>query len=214
MLKKNVKNIAKIGANLFALEHLVSITGKNILLPFYHAVSDNCPLHLKKLYQPRAIEQFKNDLDFLLKHYRSISLLELIDISEASLRFDVAELTGYGYHNGPVYSLYHPKFGSALAQGGRYNGLAHADKDTNRPATGFDMDLRMFLSEIQPLVEELIFAPFGGEDNRVDLMNLVAKLRTKGKNVVCALSPTEEASEFCTHYFSYKSGEWTIAESV
>ena len=141
-------------------------------------------------------------------------LLELIDISVASLRFDVAELTGYGYHNGPVYSLYHPKFGSALAQGGRYNGLAHEDKDTNRPATGFDLDLRMFLSEIQPVVEELIFAPFGDEDNRDDLMNLVAKLRTEGKNVVCGLSSTEEASEFCTHYLSYQSGEWTIAESV
>ena len=72
----------------------------------------------------------------------------------------------------------------------------------------------MFLSEIQPVVEELIFAPFGDEDNRDDLMNLVAKLRTEGKNVVCGLSSTEEASEFCTHYLSYQSGEWTIAESV
>ena len=139
-------------------------------------------------------------------------LLELIDISAASLRFDVAELTGYGYHNGPVYSLYHPKFGSALAQGGRYNGLAYADED--RPAAGFDMDLRMFVEEIKPNVEELIFAPFGEQDNRSDLMALVVELRDEGKNVVCALTSNEEAPNSCTHYLSYQSGKWTVAELV
>ncbi len=142
-------------------------------------------------------------------------LLELIDISGASLRFDMAELTGYGYHNGPVYSLYHPKFGSALAQGGRYNGFAHAVNGENRPATGFDMDLRMFLREIKPVAEELlIFAPFEDKVNRDDLMAFVAKLRAEGKNVVCALSATEEAPNFCTHYLSYQSGRWTLAEFV
>ena len=139
-------------------------------------------------------------------------LLELIDISAASLRFDVAELTGYGYHNGPVYSLYHPKFGSALAQGGRYNGLAYADED--RPAAGFDMDLRMFVEEIKSNVEELIFAPFGEQDNRSDLMALVVELRDEGKNVVCALTSNEEAPNSCTHYLSYQSGKWTVAELV
>ena len=139
-------------------------------------------------------------------------LLELIDIAAASLRFDVAELTGYGYHNGPVYSLYHPKFGSALAQGGRYNGLAYADED--RPAAGFDMDLRMFLEEIKPITEELIFAPFSEQENAADLRALVVELRDEGKNVVCALTPNEEPPNSCTHYLAYENGKWIVTELV
>ena len=139
-------------------------------------------------------------------------LLELIDIAAASLRFDVAELTGYGYHNGPVYSLYHPKFGSALAQGGRYNGLAYADED--RPAAGFDMDLRMFLEGIKPIAEELIFAPFSEQEIGGDLRALVVELRDEGKNVVCALTPNEEPPNSCTHYLAYKNGKWIVTELV
>ena len=69
-------------------------------------------------------------------------LRALIDISQGSLRFDLAELHGYGYHNGPVYSVYHPKYGSALAQGGRYSGSLDEEEKNKRPATGFDMDLK------------------------------------------------------------------------
>jgi ATP phosphoribosyltransferase regulatory subunit len=141
-------------------------------------------------------------------------LVTLTDTSEVSLRFDVAELSGYGYHNGPVYSLYHPKYGSALAQGGRYNGVVNSEKGDHRPATGFDMDLRMFLRGMQPISEDLIFAPFVEEENKEDLMTVVEKMRGDGKNVVCALSPSEAATVFCTHCLSHEGGKWCLNEIV
>ena len=141
-------------------------------------------------------------------------LVALTDTSEVSLRFDVAELSGYGYHNGPVYSLYHPKYGSALAQGGRYNGVVNSEKGDHRPATGFDMDLRMFLREMRPISEDLIFAPFVEKENKEELMIVVEKMRGDGKNVVCALSPSESAPVFCTHCLSHEGGEWCLNEIV
>lgn len=51
-------------------------------MPFYHAVTDFCPVHIKYLYQPRSIQQFKEDLDFLLENYQSISLQELIALNK------------------------------------------------------------------------------------------------------------------------------------
>ena len=44
----------------------------------------------------------------------------------AEIRIDVAELSGYGYHNGAVFAVYHPEHGRALAQGGRYDGVGEA----------------------------------------------------------------------------------------
>ena len=78
MIKKIAKNISKVGASFYGMNDLIKKTGHHLILPFYHSVTDENPVHIKNLYQPRAVEQFKNDIDFLLKHYESISLKELM----------------------------------------------------------------------------------------------------------------------------------------
>jgi len=52
------------------------------LLPFYHSVSDEEPIHIRHLYTPRKIEQFKADLDYFLTYYKPISLQDVIAISK------------------------------------------------------------------------------------------------------------------------------------
>lgn len=42
------------------------------ILPFYHAVSDFSPPHLRYLYPIRSQVDFKRDLDFLLEHYEPV----------------------------------------------------------------------------------------------------------------------------------------------
>ncbi|MGB0886990.1 MAG: polysaccharide deacetylase family protein [Vicingaceae bacterium] len=84
MIKGLIKNIAKIGASLYDMKYLINKSSHRVLLPFYHAVSDENPIHIKNLYEPRGVEEFKNDLDFLLKHYQSISLQELIEINKSA----------------------------------------------------------------------------------------------------------------------------------
>jgi peptidoglycan/xylan/chitin deacetylase (PgdA/CDA1 family) len=56
---------------------LPSLTGQNLILPFYHAVSDNVPVHLKHLYKVRSTLTFEKDLDVLLKHYEPVSIEDI-----------------------------------------------------------------------------------------------------------------------------------------
>lgn len=49
------------------------------LLPFYHLVSDENPSHVRHLYPVRTVRQFRQDLDFLLKHYHPVHLAALRD---------------------------------------------------------------------------------------------------------------------------------------
>jgi peptidoglycan/xylan/chitin deacetylase (PgdA/CDA1 family) len=56
------------------------LTGQKLILPFYHIVSDETPVHIKNLYEARTIDEFKKDLDFLLDNYKPISLNQLIEI--------------------------------------------------------------------------------------------------------------------------------------
>jgi len=60
-----------------------SILGKttqtNLIIPYYHIVSNNEVLHVNHLYDYKSIKQFKDDIDFLLKEYIPISLLDLLN---------------------------------------------------------------------------------------------------------------------------------------
>ena len=60
---------------------------------------------------------------------------------QVTLRFDLCELTGYGYHTGAVFAAYSENFGRAVARGGRYDGVG-VSFGRARPATGFDVDLK------------------------------------------------------------------------
>lgn len=95
MIKKLVKRITHIVANLFSLDQLIDKSNHHIILPFYHSVTDDKPVHIRNLYQPRSIESFKADLDFLLEHYQSISLEELIqlNVSEENIAKNYFHLT-------------------------------------------------------------------------------------------------------------------------
>lgn len=84
MIRNTIKNISKIGSVVYGLEALIKKTDNLLILPFYHQVSNENPVHIKNLYEARTVKRFVEDLDFLLKHYKSISLKELIEINKSS----------------------------------------------------------------------------------------------------------------------------------
>lgn len=60
------------------LKNIIQYSGKKIIFPFYHIVSDqDCP-HIKHLYPIKRISEFEEELDFLQKHYRPMDLEELM----------------------------------------------------------------------------------------------------------------------------------------
>jgi len=61
---------------------MYGITGGQVVIPYYHMVSDEEPLHIKHLYGHKTICDFKEDLEFLLRHFKAITVADLIDFSK------------------------------------------------------------------------------------------------------------------------------------
>jgi len=128
---------------------------------------------------------------------------------ELPLSFDLADLRGYNYHNGIVFSAYFPGFPGAIAQGGRYDGVGQAF-GRDRPATGFSMDLR----EIARLTSEdvpktAILAPYASGNPA--LSQRIAALRGAGE-IVVELLPGESRCEgpLCGKRLVERDGQWII----
>lgn len=62
---------------------LISLTNQKLIVPVYHLISDEKVPHIEHLYQVKKVNQFKKDLDFLLKNYNPISYA---DFEELTLR--------------------------------------------------------------------------------------------------------------------------------
>lgn len=61
-----------------------------------------------------------------------------------NIHIDLAQISGYEYHSGLLFSLYQPTFEKAIAQGGRYDELStHFGR--SRFATGFSFDLKTLI---------------------------------------------------------------------
>jgi len=54
------------------LSFIKKIANHSFVAPFYHVVSDEPLPHVEQLYNIKTIQQFKDDLDFLLKHFKPI----------------------------------------------------------------------------------------------------------------------------------------------
>ncbi len=138
------------------------------------------------------------------------ALAELADLvlaaaPDAELRFDLAELAGYGYHNGPVFSAYHAQVGRALARGGRYDGIGGAFGRA-RPATGFDVNLNE-LAGVAEADTAAIWVPWM-ECTDVDREAAIRRLRNSGEAVVVALSADDTRPRRCTRILINQGGDW------
>jgi ATP phosphoribosyltransferase regulatory subunit len=78
------------------------------------------------------------------------ALAALADASAGSveaLHIDLADLRGYHYHNGAIFSVFTTGVATAIGNGGRYDGIGKAFGRA-RPATGFTLDLRQLAGVI------------------------------------------------------------------
>ncbi|MCB1942221.1 MAG: ATP phosphoribosyltransferase regulatory subunit [Candidatus Accumulibacter sp.] len=131
-------------------------------------------------------------------------------LPDLPLSFDLADLRGYHYHNGVVFAAYHLAFSSAIALGGRYDGVGKAF-GRERPATGFSMDLRE-LARLAERAEQTgaIMAPHAAADGR--LSEAIAALRARGEVVVERLpGDTNSDGPACDRQLAERGGQWVIA---
>ena len=127
-----------------------------------------------------------------------------------SFYFDLAELSGYHYYTGVVFSAFVPGHGRAIARGGRYDGIGRSF-GRERAATGFGADLRQWLRLTATPIAALagILAPDSGD---ATLQAEVTRLRAEGRRVVMRLAgDLSPASDFgCNHELVNKNGRWVV----
>ena len=128
---------------------------------------------------------------------------------ELPLSFDLADLRGYHYHNGVVFAAYYPGYPSAIARGGRYDGVGK-DFGRARPATGFSMDLREVARLAAPYKPVgAILTSCSAPDSA--LAARISALRELGE-VVVELLPGESGCEgpLCDRRLVESNGQWII----
>jgi len=132
---------------------------------------------------------------------------------ELNLHFDLAELRGYHYHTGMVFSAYALGHSQEVARGGRYDDIGRAFGRA-RPATGFSTDLKTLVS-LSGIVADSsvkIFAP-AGDDSK--LWETMQELRNAGHTVIRALpGQSGAAAEMgCERKLVFNNEFWTVVDA-
>ena len=126
------------------------------------------------------------------------------------LHVDLAELRGYHYHTGVLFSAYTPGQGAAVAQGGRYDEIGQVFGRA-RPATGFSVDLAtlLWLGASAEVAAAGIYAPPVGD---AGLEEQVARLRRQGERVIRALpgADMEPHTLRCDRELVQQAGQWMV----
>lgn len=167
-------------------------------------------LRLPELYGgPDLLEAAARELPALPEITSALETLRQLQkaMPELPLSFDLADLRGYHYHNGVVFAAYYPGFPSAVARGGRYDGVGK-DFGRARPATGFSMDLREIarLSSVEKSAVGIL-APYAPTD--MALAAKIVALRDQGE-IVVELLPGESRCEgpLCDRRLVQSNGQW------
>ena len=135
---------------------------------------------------------------------------DAVTTAGAPVYIDLAELRGYRYYTGVVFSAFISGQGQAVAQGGRYDGIGHAFGRA-RAATGFSTDLRRLLRLVpaDAAGAKGILAPHAGTKG---LDEMIATLRAAGECVVARLpgdSSTARAHG-CDRELVEQGGHWVV----
>ena len=149
---------------------------------------------------------------------RAIAELEALvtaigDNADILVNIDLAELRGYHYHTGMVYTAFAPGQGEGIAFGGRYDDIGRAFGRA-RPATGFSVDVKSLIrfSDNSAADNTPIFAPAGHE---VSLLEKIDALRAEGEVVIQQLDgQTAGAGQMgCGRRLVFEDGTWQIRHS-
>jgi ATP phosphoribosyltransferase regulatory subunit len=128
------------------------------------------------------------------------------------ISFDLAELRGYHYHTGTVFSAFVPAVGREIARGGRYDNIGGVFGRA-RPATGFSADLKLLSTLGRQTGREQqsvrIFAPHRDDSA---LNEKIRDLRAQGLTVIQQLpGQAGTAQELgCTSILEQDHHNWFV----
>lgn len=125
------------------------------------------------------------------------------------IRFDLADVGGYGYYTGIRFAVYSANSKDALARGGRYDNLGVAF-GRQRAAVGFSLDIKTLVDAVPaPSKKASIRMPWNSDP----ALGLAARaLRLKGETVICVLpNHADESDEFvCDRALVQVDNQWVV----
>jgi ATP phosphoribosyltransferase regulatory subunit len=157
----------------------------------------------KKLPLLPIIAKSLDNLQWLAKHLTANGL------PQSSIRFDLADLGGYGYYTAIRFALYSRHAKDALARGGRYDDVG-AVFGRKRAAVGFSLDVKALVEAAKSHAPRAAIRAPWSEDASLRLA--VRGLRASSEIVICVLPGHEsEADEFaCDRELVQVSGQWIV----
>lgn len=130
---------------------------------------------------------------------------------DVCVALDLADLRGYQYHTGFMFSAYAADVPSAVARGGRYDKIGRAFGRA-RPATGFSLDLRE-VAAVSSLTmsDAIILAPYN-PPQALGLAEKIAQLRAAGKIVIQIFpeQPFDFDDSITVRILEWQDGEWVL----
>ncbi len=149
-----------------------------------------------------------------LQHLENITQLISNNFPEIKVNIDLAEMRGYSYHTGIMYTVYLPGRGESIANGGRYDGIGEAFGN-NRPAIGFSTDLRTLASMMEDpeIKSNSIMAPFVLDK---ELDQVISELRHQGEHVIRQLednSTLTPEQQGCDRIIVKQGDDWKVVSS-
>jgi ATP phosphoribosyltransferase regulatory subunit len=135
------------------------------------------------------------------------AIVEVIErrYQDVECYIDLAELTGFHYHQGLVFAAYTDGYGQAIANGGRYDNIGE-QFGRARPATGFSLELKaLAMQSVAKNIQQQrrIFAPQQCE------ISVVQKLRDNGEIVICAMAGQQTPADVDAILVS-DNGQWRV----
>ena len=148
-----------------------------------------------------------NNVPQLLSEFERVVRRVAEENNGVSLHVDFAQVGGYQYHTGVIFSAYGPGYGQPLAKGGRYDSVM-AVYGTPCAATGFSGDLRLLRRAIRGECKKAVMVPLDSNVPREQIDALIER----GDRVIHQLPDQTRASliHTCDREFVCQAGEWRV----
>ncbi|MYD77616.1 MAG: ATP phosphoribosyltransferase regulatory subunit [Gammaproteobacteria bacterium] len=148
-----------------------------------------------------------NNVPQLLSEFERVVRRVAEENNGVSLHVDFAQVGGYQYHTGVIFSAYGPGYGQPLAKGGRYDSVMAA-YGTPCAATGFSGDLRLLRRAIRGECKKAVMVPLDSNVPREQIDALIER----GDRVIHQLPDQTRASliHTCDREFVCHAGEWRV----
>lgn len=197
---------------LFVMLQAKDVPGLDAISVNYLPQVRQALLTLPSLYGDLAVlEQARSRLPAVAGVTRALDELAYLAglVGGSKVTIDLADLRGYHYHSGVMFSVFVAGLPNAVARGGRYDQVGEAFGRA-RPATGFSLDLRE-LAGLMPVAERkgAIRAPWSRDPA---LLTLIAELRQAGEVVIQNLPGHEnDQDEFdCNRVVAFDGNQWIL----